>query len=85
MLRQSKEKLLEVLLFEQVLKRGKEANWGQKRETVKKDNLVLPNTHELQQQTCGAAKPEKKGQVLPAVFCLQAVRLTHCQAKKSPK
>ena len=71
MLRQSKEKLLEVLLFEQVLKRGKEANWGQKRETVKKDNLVLTNTHELQQQMCGAAKREEKGRLCQQCFAFK--------------
>lgn len=32
----------------------------EKRTRVKKDNLVLTNTHELQKKVCGAAKQEKR-------------------------
>lgn len=84
------------MLFEQVLRRGNEANWGQKRETILKRitwNSLDKHRNELQKQECGAVKQGKKSRLWQQLFffffCFQASRWKHtpCQVKKkkSPK
>lgn len=59
------------MLFEQVLRRGNEANWGQKRETILKRitwNSLDKHRNELQKQECGAVKQGKKSRLWQQLF-----------------